>query len=396
MKHILLPTVILFLLTRWTTAGAQSAPAQPQTVAPSRPQKGIVYPPGHPQTPEPPYPYHSDSVEYDNADKTVHFGATLTYPETGGPFAAAILITGSGTQDRDETIFSHHPFAVIADYLTRHGYAVLRVDDRGAGLSTGDVKKATTAVFAEDVETSFAWLKERKEIDPRKIGLIGHSEGGMIAPMVAAENADIAFIISLAGPFSGDSTTMYQVEAALRQYHTPTPLAQYTLATERIVLENVKIADDTAALLKGIDRDYRAYYATIPDSIRSKDLALQPTPDNFVHSIAPKVLPAFVPWWKFYIAYNATPYYSKVKCPVLLVGGAKDIQVDNATDIPRLAAILKTHGNKKVETHLMPDLNHLFQHCTACTVAEYSKLDETFSPEVLSIMVTWLDKEIRK
>jgi pimeloyl-ACP methyl ester carboxylesterase len=385
MKRILLPTVILFLLTRWTPADAQAAPAQPHTAAP-----------GRPQTPLPPLPYHSDSVEYDNADKTVHFGATLTYPEKGGPFPAAILITGSGTQDRDETIFGHHPFAVIADYLTKKGYAVLRVDDRGAGLSTGDVKKATTAVFAKDVETSFAWLKTRKEIDPRKIGLIGHSEGGMIAPIVAAENKDIAFIISLAGPFSGDSTTMYQVESALRQYHTPAPLAQYTLVTERIVLENVKVANDTATLMKGIDRDYRAYYATIPDSLRSKDLVLQPTPDNFVRSIAPKVLPAFSPWWKFYIAYDATPYYSKVKCPVLLLGGAKDIQVDNTTDIPRLAAILKAHNNSGVETHLMPDLNHLFQHCNTCTIAEYSKLEETFSPEVLEIMAAWLDANLHK
>ena len=134
--------------------------------------------------PQTPYPYNSDSVEYDNADKTVHLGATLTYPKTGGPFPAAVLITGSGTQDRDETLFGHHPFAVIADYLTRRGYAVLRVDDRGAGLSKGDLTKPTSADFAKDVETSMAWLKTQKEIDPSRIGLIGHSEGGMIAPMI--------------------------------------------------------------------------------------------------------------------------------------------------------------------------------------------------------------------
>jgi uncharacterized protein len=345
------------------------------------------------QAPKPPFPYHSDSVEYDNADKTVHLAATLTYPEKGGPFPAAILITGSGTQDRDETLFGHHPFAVIADYLTRTGYAVLRVDDRTAGLSTGDVRKATTADFAKDVETSFAWLKKSKQIDPKRIGLIGHSEGAMIAPIVASDNKDIAFIISLAGPLSGDSTTMYQVRTTLRQYHTAEPMIAYTLAQERIILDNVKAAGDTATLLQGLDRDYRVYYATLPDSVRSQN-SFYTKPDNFAHSVAPKILPAFVPWWKFYIAYDATPYYAKVKCPVLFLGGDKDIQVDNATDIPRLAAILEAHQNDKVEAHLMPGLNHLFQHCHTCTIQEYGQLEETFSPEVLAIMAAWLDKNL--
>jgi uncharacterized protein len=347
----------------------------------------------HSQTAQNQTPYHSDSVEYDNADKTVHLAATLTYPEKGGPFPAAILITGSGTQDRDETIFGHHPFAVIADYLTRKGYAVLRVDDRGAGLSTGDLKKPTTADFARDVETSYNWLKRQHQIDPEKIGLIGHSEGGMIAPMLAAQNIGIAFIISLAGPLSGDSTTMYQVRTTLRQYHTSESMIAYTVAQERIILDNVKIAGDTATLLKGIDHDYRVYYASLPDSVRSSN-SFYTKPDDFTHSVAPKILPVFVPWWKFYIAYDATPYYSKVKCPVLLLGGDKDIQVDNATDIPRLAAILKRNNNKNVETHVMPGLNHLFQHCQTCTFQEYAKLEETFSPEVLSIMAAWLDRVI--
>ena len=250
-------------------------------------------------------PYHSDSVEYDNADKTVHLAATLTYPEKGGPFPAAILITGSGTQDRDETLLGHHPFAVIADYLTKKGYAVLRVDDRGAGLSTGDTKKASSADFAGDVETSFGWLKQRKEIDPKKIGLIGHSEGGMIAPMVAAENKDIAFIISLAGPLNGDSTTLYQVRSAL-QNHASQLFIDYTVAEEQIILDNVKTAADTTALLHGIDRDYQAYYAAIPDSSRSKN-PFYTAPDKFMHAIAPKVNPIFGPWWKFFIAYDATP-----------------------------------------------------------------------------------------
>jgi len=161
-----------------------------------------------PQTPQPPFPYDSYDVEYDNGDRSVHFGATLTVPKPdpniryikAPEWPVALLITGSGQEDRDETIMGHKPFAVIADYLSRNGYAVLRVDDRGVGKTTGDVANATSADFAKDVEAGIDFLKTRKDIDKNKIGLIGHSEGGMIAPMVASHRSDIAFIILLAGP----------------------------------------------------------------------------------------------------------------------------------------------------------------------------------------------------
>ena len=350
--------------------------------------------PGRPQTPKPPFPYHSDSVEYDNADKTVHLAATLTYPEKGGPFPAAILITGSGIQDRDETLFGHHPFAVIADYLTRNGYAVLRVDDRTAGLSTGNIWSATTADYAKDVETSFNWLKKRKEIDPKKIGLIGHSEGAMIAPMVAAENKNVAFIISMAGPLNGYSTMMYQTLTPLQRSHTGEHVIAFELVRERMLLENIKNATDSAGFMQGMDRDYRAYYAAIPDSLRPQ-YNFVPSPDQYLHALAPLAYSTVSPWLKFLVTYQADPYYSKIDCPVLLLGGEKDFQVPNATDMTVIASILKDHHNTKVETHLMPGLNHLFQHCHTCLMQEYGQLEETFSPEVLSIMSTWLDKNVR-
>ena len=348
-------------------------------------------PPPRPQTPHPPYPYHSDSVEYDNAGKTVHLGATLTYPEKGGPFPAAILITGSGIQDRDETLFGHRPFAVIADYLTRRGYAVLRVDDRSAGLSTGDVTDATSADFAGDVETSLAWLKTRKEIDPKKIGLIGHSEGAMIAPMVASRRKDIAFIISLAGPLSGYTTVMYQVRTPMQHSHAAAQDIHDVLTKQRIVLDNVMKASDSAAFMKGVDSDYRRYCDTVPDSLKPK-LSTLVAPAIFTAALAPQARVLLSPWYRFFIRYDATPYYSKVKCPVLLLGGEKDIQVHNAADMPAIAAILREHGNHRVETRLLTGLNHLFQHCHSCTVMEYGKLEETFAPEALEVMGDWLDK----
>lgn len=349
--------------------------------------------PARPQTPHPPFPYHNDSVEYDNALKTVHLAATLTYPEKGGPFPAAILITGSGIQDRDETIFGHHPFAVIADYLTRRGYAVLRVDDRTAGLSTGDTKYATTADYAKDVETGFAWLKKNKLIDPKKIGLIGHSEGAAIAPMVAAENKDIAFIISLAGPANGYSTMMYQAISPLQRSHANEQVTAFEVAKEKMLLDNIKVAADSAAFMQGMDKDYRAYFASIPDSLRPQ-YNFVPAPDKYLHALAPAARSIITPWWKFLINYQAAAYYTKVHCPVLLLGGDKDFQVSNATDITVIASILKAHHNTNVETHLMPGLNHLFQHCKTCLLQEYGQLEETFSTEVLSIMADWLDKSI--
>ncbi len=340
-------------------------------------------------------PYNSDSVGYDNAAKTVHLGATLTWPKTDGPFAAAILITGSGTQDRDETILGHHPFAVSADYLTRRGYAVLRVDDRGAGLSKGDVVKSTSADFAKDVETSMAWLKTRKEIDPSRIGLIGHSDGGMIAPMVASRHKDVAFIISLAGPADGFGTIMYQSQESLKRAHVSDLYISFTAVQERMILSDALNTNDTASLLQKVDSQYRAYLASIPDSAKAK-YGFAPTPEQYHALLSRQAAAVISPWFRFFLAYKAADYYPAVKCPVLLLGGSEDVQVPNAADIPELDSLLKASGNKRVTGRLMPGLNHLFQHCQACTVGEYSKLEETFSPEVLQIMADWLDAIVRR
>ncbi|MBC7743760.1 MAG: alpha/beta fold hydrolase, partial [Flavobacterium sp.] len=159
----------------------------------------LIKPLSRPQTPVAPFTYRSENVEYDNETKTVHFGGTLTLPASGSHFPAVILITGSGQQDRDETIFNHKPFAVIADHLTKNGIAVLRVDDRGVGQTTGEVKNATSADFAKDVLAGIRFLKSQRDINIKQIGLIGHSEGGMIASMVANESDNLAFMVSMAG-----------------------------------------------------------------------------------------------------------------------------------------------------------------------------------------------------
>ncbi len=398
------------LLTSPTTASYAAARVNDSTLAGSWSQGGrstsldlrrlspteaaLYAPPRRPQTPVPPYPYHSDSVEYDNADKTVHLGATLTYPVKGGPFPAVILITGSGTQDRDEKMLGHKPFAVIADYLTRRGYAVLRVDDRHAGLSTGDVSsKVTTEDFAKDVETSFAWLKTQKQVDPLGIGLIGHSEGAMIAPMVAAAHKDIAFIISLAGPASGRETMIYQTMEPLKKSGASGDYIAYSMVREKIQLNNMLTATDSASFMKGVDSEYRAYLSAVPDSMRRNYVL---SPEKYKASMAPQMAMLLLDWWKFLIKYKASDYYPKVKCPVLALGGEKDIQVPNANDLPVIDSILRAAGNNKVTVHLMPGLNHLFQRCKNCTVAEYGQLEESFSPEALGVMGDWMDKNAKR
>ena len=353
-------------------------------------------PPARPQTPLPPFPYHSDSVEYNNPPGTVHLGATLTYPARGGPFPVAVLITGSGIQDRDETIFGHRPFAVIADYLTRRGYAVLRVDDRTAGLSTGDVVRATSADFADDVETSLAYLRTRREIDTTRMGLIGHSEGAMIAPMVAARDKSVAFIILLAAPAEGGYSTMgYQTLKPLENAKVAMPVIQASVVREKILLDNMLRATTEAAFVHGVDSQYRAFVATRLDSNgRIPDYLI--TPDQLKTALTHQAAILVQPWWKFFLSYDPGRDYSKLTCPVLALGGDADIQVDNALDLRLIPELVNPAEKPRVTARLLPGLNHLFQHCHTCTVEEYGHLEETFSPEALQIMGDWLDARIKR
>lgn len=348
-------------------------------------------PPVRLQTPQPPFPYHSDSVEYDNTAGTVHLGATLTYPTTGGPFPAAVLITGSGIQDRDETIFAHRPFAVIADYLTRRGYAVLRVDDRTAGLSRGDIVNATSADFADDVETSLAWLRKRKDIDTTRLGLIGHSEGAMIAPMVAARDQFLDFIILLASPAEGGYATMgYQTLKPMQNAKASDQAIEASVIREKILLDNMIKAKTPDEFVQNVDAQYRFNTAKHKDSSGNYPSYIVP-PEQLKAALTRQASILVQPWWKFFLTYDPAPDFRKLSCFVLALGGDKDIQVDNPVDLPLIQQLVSPAEKKKVSTRLLPGLNHLFQHCHACTVEEYGKLEETFAPEVLALMGDWMD-----
>jgi len=351
-------------------------------------------PPKRPQTPQPPYPYHSDSVEYDNVAHTVHFGATLTYPTGHGPFPALVLITGSGIQDRDETIFGHRPFAVIADYLTRRGYAVLRVDDRGAGLTTSGPPGVTSADFAQDVATSVAWLRSRPAIDPRRVGLLGHSEGAMIAPMVAAADPSIAFIVLLAAPVEGGFATMgYQTLKPMELSHASGPAMKAAATREKILLQHI-IKDTAAAqFVQGVDSAYRAFVNANKDSTGHIPSYVVP-PDALKTALTQQAPMLLQPWWKFFLTYDPGKDYAHLSCPVLALGGSKDVQVDNGLDLQLINSLVNPMEKTKVTVHEIPGLNHLFQHCHTCTVDEYGKLEETFDPDALKTIGDWLDANV--
>jgi uncharacterized protein len=345
------------------------------------------------QTPQPPFNYNNDDVVYYNADSTLHFGATFTYPKTGGLFATAILITGSGQQDRDETILNHKPFAVIADYLTKNGYAVLRVDDRAVGkTSFGDVTKATSADFAKDVEAGLAYLNTRKEVDKNKIGLIGHSEGGLIADIVGSGNKNISFIIMLAGPGVDGATVLAdQNEAILLSAGANKKVAAAYKSFYQKIIGNSMEKDTSLAISKSMN-DYQQWKKSTDPKIVD---TLEMNNDADVLNAVRQMIKQFsVPWFRYFFQVDPAYYIRQLQCKVLALGGSKDLQVLPKQNLSAIKKALQKSKSKKYETIELPGLNHLFQHCKTCTIQEYGQLEETIAPEALEVMLKWLKENI--
>ena len=343
------------------------------------------------QTPQPPVPYLSDSVEYDNTDKTVHLGATFTRPKAHNKkFAVAILITGSGRQDRDEAIFEHRPFAVIADYLTRNGIAVLRVDDRTMGKSRGDVMKATSADYAQDVLTSLRYLKTLSDVDTMQIGLIGHSEGGIISAISYTEWPHFAFIISLAGTGVPGSAIL------LRQQTDPVKgqVSQAAFdAYYRLVQQNFKIFDqyyrNDSLAVAALETNFDKWKQQYSDSILVPLNAKMVTGAMYAQQTKVQIIN---PWLKYFIHADPADYFKQVQCPVLALNGENDTQVAAVQNTTAIKNAVQKAGNNKVTVHIFPELNHLFQHCKSGQLKEYPMIEETFSTEVLATMKNWLQK----
>lgn len=337
-----------------------------------------------PQEPKRPFPYLEDEVAYENAKALIKLAGTLTLPRAGGRVPAVVLITGSGGQDRDEAILGHKPFMVIADYLTRRGIAVLRVDDRGVGGSTGSLSTSTSKDLAGDVRAGIDYLRGRPEIDARRIGLLGHSEGGMIAPMIAADSRDVAFIVLLAGiGVTGEQILYEQGQLIARAEGTPEDVIAGTLEFQKRTFALVKETADVKVLEEKLRPLCLDLYRALPEdqrkAIGSEDLWVKG-----------QITALTSPWFRYFLTYDPKPALKKVKCPVLALGGGKDLQVPAAENLKAIEDALRAGGNKNYTVRELADLNHLFQTAKTGGVSEYAKIEETFSPAILQIIGDWI------
>jgi pimeloyl-ACP methyl ester carboxylesterase len=343
-----------------------------------------------PQEPKRPFPYREEEVSYENKKAKVKFAGTLTLPKGDGPFPAALLITGSGPQNRDEELLGHRPFLVISDYLTRHGIAVLRVDDRGVGGSTGDNDSSTTAEFAEDALAGVDFLKSRKEIDARHIGLIGHSEGGVVGPLAASQSKDVAFVIMLAGTgVPGDEILMEQNKLILQAAKAPQDMIDRQRKFLSIAIPIIKQEQDDKVARTRI-KEALAKWIEMAGEKEKKDV------EEFVKGAEGGVPRLANRWFRFFLSYDPRPALRKVQCPVLVLNGEKDLQVSAKQNLGEIEKALKEGGNKDFTIKEFPNLNHLFQTCKTGGVEEYAAIEETMAPVVLEMMAEWIAARTKK
>ena len=357
---------------QWTQAGRSFPLVAKKTSERPRPNR--------PQEPGKPYPYDVEEIAYENKEAGVKLAGTLTLPRTKGPFPAVRLIGGSGSLNRDDDCFGHRTFLVLADYLTRRGLAVLRVDKRGVWKSGGEYATATTQDFASDALASVAYLKSRKEIDPTRMGLIGHSEGGMIAPLLAAQSSDIAFIVMVAGP--------------------GVPLDEALVTQNCLYAEVGGAGKDKIAVL----RDWYERFYTIAIDEKDDGVAEKRIREMYAGLTEPQkqmlgwseaklndeIKTVLSPWWRYLLAFDPEECLTKVKCPVLALNGQKDLQVDPGENLRGIAEALSAGGNRHYTVRELPGLNHMLQTAES----EYAQIEETIAPVALEAMTGWILKQV--
>lgn len=336
-----------------------------------------------PQEPQPPFPYQIENISFPSLDKSITLSGTLTLPDDLKKHPAVVLIAGSGPANRDEEIFGHKPFAVIADYLTRQGLAVLRYDKRGIGESTGSLREATTLNLAEDVEASIQFLRNHPNIQSNNIGLIGHSEGGIIAPMVASRDQAISFIVLLAAPgMTGKQILKKQNEESIQR--SPITNDQKTKALN-VAVQYLDYLAQTSS--EGTSTE--ALHNTL-DSIISinlaEDIFPQVSREEMIKSTNNN-------WIIYFLNLDPSEYLKKVHCPILALNGTKDIQVEANSNLKIIESSVKNKELLTVKKYL--NLNHLFQKAETGAINEYAQIQETFSEDVLRDILTWISRYIK-
>jgi pimeloyl-ACP methyl ester carboxylesterase len=329
-----------------------------------------------PQEPRRPFPYKEEEVSVEAKDATQHderftLAGTLTLPQGTGPFPAVVLITGSGPQDRDETVFNHKPFLLLADALTRRGIATLRVDDRGAGKSGGSRAKATTHDFVADTRAQLDFLARRPEIDPRAIGLVGHSEGGLIAPMLASQDPRVRFIVMLAGTGMSGEKILYAQSALVERAEGA---SEQQIERDRADSEKLYQALRKAKTDADVDAAVKTYAGGDPAHKAEREAS------------GPMIRSA---WMRTFLFLDPIVYLEKVRVPTLAIAGENDLQVPKE-NLPLIAAALARAKNADATVKLLPGLNHLFQHTKTGSPMEYAKIEESFAPEASALVSDWV------
>ena len=336
-----------------------------------------------PQEPQAPFPYKSEELLIKNGDVTL--AATLTLPESGTNFPIVVLASGSGAQDRNCDIMGHKPFLVIADYLAQNGIACLRFDDRGTGKSTGLYMRATLEDFASDVRACVHELKMDGRFAKSQIGIAGHSEGGMHALIAAQKNKEVAFIIELAsvGTSGLDVFLTQQYEIPLKE-SGDTVMANWNRELFRGACAIVGAENNAETRTQKLNEYLDRQYPTAPEEVRktqpimSFKMAVQMLLNN--------------EWFRQFQSYEAEDYLKKISIPILTINGGADVQVEPEMNTLGFARGFSKKSKPFSDAVVVPGLNHLMQHCKTCTVTEYSELEETFAPEVLELMVEWIQK----
>jgi pimeloyl-ACP methyl ester carboxylesterase len=326
-----------------------------------------------------PRPYSERDVRFDNPAGHNQLAGTLNVPNGKGPFPAVVLVSGTGHNTRDEDVWSHKIFLVLADALSRKGIAVLRYDKRGVGGSAGNYDAATTVDFASDAEAAVTWLKAQPEIDPHHVGVLGHSEGGIIAPAVAAEDERVAFVVMIAGPtIRGDKLFVLQSAMTAKTYGAP---------------------DDYIAKRKLFDQAlYDAIISAPSDAValdRAKAIVAKGVADKVIDSNEAGTLPQddARPWERYFLAYDPAPTLAKLKIPVLALNGSLDVQVPAKENLAAAREALKTNPNAIVIE--LPGMNHLLQDAKTGSPNEYNDIEETMSPTALKIICDWVSTQTR-
>jgi len=342
------------------------------------------------QDPVKPYPYAEEEVVYENKEAGIKLAGTLTLPESEGPFPAVILITGSGQQNRDEDIMGHRPFLILSDYLTRQGIVVLRVDDRGIGESTGNFSQATTEDFAGDVLAGIEYLKSRKEIDSSRIGLIGHSEGGLIAPIVAVKSPDVAFIVLMAGPgLTGEEIILSQSDLIARAEGADNETIARNNALLKSMYSVVKDEENNTIATEKLRKLITDERENMSEEEKKNSSYSEANLDAQIQTL-------LSPWMRFFLTYDPKPTLMKVKCPVLAIDGEKDLQVPPEENLRAIEEALKEGGNKDYTVKELSGLNHLFQTAQTGSPSEYVTIEETISPNALELIGNWISERTQE